>query len=258
MDAWRLLLGFAGSFVAGYVGSVLGLVLGTLRLPLILIAAGSPASGAGTNIAISAAAAGAGGLRHAREGRVNWRVVAWMAPPSVIGAVVGSLVGGSIPRAGLDGLVAAVLVWSGVDVAFRPVAGRQRERPRLGRGVGLGFMIGAMGGAIGVILGTFAHARVAPRSRARRAIGGRDESRRRLHARRGRVRHARSDARRRLAASGRGDGRGAPGRLARCACDGAVFRAGPPPGVGRGSRRRRCRVRDRGGLCLGVGPTPPA
>jgi uncharacterized membrane protein YfcA len=154
VDVWRPLLGFAGSFVAGYVGSVLGLVLGTLRLPLILVAAGSPASGAGTNIAISAAAAGAGGLRHAKEGRVNWRVVAWMAPPSVVGAVVGSLVGDSIPRAGLDGLVAAVLVWSGVDVAFRPVAGRQRERPRLGRGVGLGFAIGAIGGAIGVILGT--------------------------------------------------------------------------------------------------------
>ena len=154
MDTWRLLLGFGGSFVAGYVGSVLGLVLGTLRLPLILVAAGSPAAGAGTNIAISAAAAGAGGLRHAREGRVNWRVVAWMAPPSVVGAVAGSLAGGSIPRAGLDGLVAAVLVWSGVDVALRPVVARPRAEPRLARGVGLGFVIGAIGGAIGVILGT--------------------------------------------------------------------------------------------------------
>ncbi len=154
MDIWRLLLGFAGSFVAGYVGSVLGLVLGTLRLPLILIAAGNPAAGAGTNIAISAAAAGAGGLRHAREGRVNWRVVAWMAPPSVAGAVAGSLAGASIPRAGLDGLVAAVLVWSGIDVALRPIVARPRTEPRLGRGVGLGFVIGAIGGAIGVILGT--------------------------------------------------------------------------------------------------------
>ena len=90
-ETWRLLLGLVGSFVAGYLGSALGLVLGALRLPLILLAAGNPAAGAGTNIAISAAAAGAGGLRHAREGRVDWRIVAWMAPPSVIGAVVGSL-----------------------------------------------------------------------------------------------------------------------------------------------------------------------
>ena len=154
MSGWALLLGFAGSFVAGYVGSVLGLVLGTLRLPLILVAASSPAAGAGTNIAISAAAAGAGGLRHARAGRVNWRVVAWMAPPSIVGAVAGSLVGGSIPRAALDGAVAAVLVWSGIDVALRPIAARPRDRLRLGPSVGYGVVIGAIGGAIGVILGT--------------------------------------------------------------------------------------------------------
>ena len=154
MEVWRLLLGFGGSFVAGYIGSVLGLVLGTLRLPLILIAAGSPAAGAGTNIAISAAAAGAGGLRHARAGRVNWRVVAWMAPPSMAGAVLGSLAAGSVPRAALDGLIATVLVWSGVDVALRPIASRPRERLRVGRSVGYGLVIGAIGGAVGVILGT--------------------------------------------------------------------------------------------------------
>ena len=154
MDAWRLLLGFAASFVAGYAGSVLGLVLGTLRLPLLLIAAGSPTAGAGTNIAISAAAAGAGGLRHARAGRVNWEVVAWMAPPSVAGAVAGSLFSGSVATWVLDAIVAVVLVWSGIDVALRPVAPRPRSRLRLGRSVGFGLVIGAIGGAIGVILGT--------------------------------------------------------------------------------------------------------
>ena len=39
---------------------MLGLVLGTLRLPLIVAVAGSPLAAAGTNIAISAASAGAG------------------------------------------------------------------------------------------------------------------------------------------------------------------------------------------------------
>ena len=74
-----LLAVFVGSFVAGALGSALGLVLGTLRLPVLLVTAGSPAAGAGTNIAISAAAAASGGLRHARAGRVDWHVVAWMA-----------------------------------------------------------------------------------------------------------------------------------------------------------------------------------
>lgn len=154
MELWRLALGFAGSFVAGYFGAALGLVLGTLRLPLILVAAGSPTAAAGTNIAISAAAAGAGGLRHVREGRVDWRVVAWMAPPSVVGAVAGALVADDVPTAALYAAIAAVLTWSGIDLALRPIRPRPRERLRPEPAVGFGLLIGALGGAVGVILGT--------------------------------------------------------------------------------------------------------
>ena len=133
---------------------MLGLVLGTLRLPLIVIATGSPLAAAGTNIAISAAAAGAGGLRHAREGRVDWRVVAWTAPPSVVGAVVGALLADDVSESLLYALIAGVLVWSGVDLALRPISPRPRERLRVARGGVLSFLIGALGGAVGVILGT--------------------------------------------------------------------------------------------------------
>jgi hypothetical protein len=133
---------------------MLGLVLGTLRLPCVILATGSPLAAAGTNIAISAAAAGAGGLRHAREGRVDWRIVAWTAPPSVLGAVAGALIADDVSEALLYGLIAAVLVWSGVDLALRPIAPRPRERLRVGRGSGLAFLIGILGGAVGVILGT--------------------------------------------------------------------------------------------------------
>ena len=133
---------------------MLGLVLGTLRLPLIVIATGSPLAAAGTNIAISAAAAGAGGLKHAREGRVDWRVVAWTAPPSVAGAIAGALVADDVSEALLYWLIAAVLVWSGVDLALRPITARPRERLRVGRGGVLAFGIGLLGGAVGVILGT--------------------------------------------------------------------------------------------------------
>jgi hypothetical protein len=133
---------------------MLGLVLGTLRLPLIVIATGSPLAAAGTNIAISAAAAGAGGLKHAREGRVDWRVVAWTAPPSVAGAIAGALVADDVSEALLYWLVAGVLVWSGVDLALRPITPRPRERLRVGRGGVLAFLIGLLGGAVGVILGT--------------------------------------------------------------------------------------------------------
>jgi len=129
-------------------------VLGTLRLPFIVIATGSPLAAAGTNIAISAAAAGAGGLRHAREGRVDWRVVSWIAFPSVAGAVLGALLADDVSESLLYGLIAAVLFWSGFDIALRPITPRPRVRLRLARGTVLAFFIAVLGGAVGVILGT--------------------------------------------------------------------------------------------------------
>jgi uncharacterized membrane protein YfcA len=133
---------------------MLGLVLGTLRLPLIVALTGSPLAAAGTNIAISAASAGAGAIRHARERRVDWRIVAWMAPPSVAGAVLGALLADDVSDRVLYALIAAVLVWSGIDLAVRPVRPRTRERLRLWPAVTSGFGIGVLGGAVGVILGT--------------------------------------------------------------------------------------------------------
>jgi uncharacterized protein len=152
--SWGPFLSFGGSFVAGYVGSMLGLVLGTLRLPLIVALTGSPIAAAGTNIAISAASAGAGAIGHARERRVDWRVVAWMAPPSVAGAILGALLADDVSERLLFAAIAAVLVWSGIDLALRPVRARTRERLRLWPAVAGGLGIGALGGAVGVILGT--------------------------------------------------------------------------------------------------------
>jgi uncharacterized protein len=154
VEAGKLALTLAGSFVAGYVGSMLGLVLGTLRLPLIVAISGNPVAAAGTNIAISAAAAGSGAVSHARAGRVDWRVVAWMAPPSIVGAVAGALVADDVPESLLYAAIAAVLVWSGVDLALRPVRAVAREHLRLWPAAAGGLGIGALGGAVGVILGT--------------------------------------------------------------------------------------------------------
>ena len=149
-----LFLAFVGSFVAAYVGSMLGLVLGTLRLPLLVLASGSPLAAAGTNIAISAASAGAGALRHLREGRVDWRVVAWMAPPSIAGAIAGALLADDLSEGLLYAAIAAVLVWSGIDLIFRPIQARVRGRLRLWPAAVSGLVIGVLGGAVGVILGT--------------------------------------------------------------------------------------------------------
>ena len=129
-------------------------MLGTLRLPIVLLASGDASAAAGTNIAISTASAASGSVAHARADRVEWRVVAWMAPPSVVGAVLGGLFGHHVPEAALLAAIAAVLAWNGVDLVVRPFRERPAAEPRVWPAVVLGFVIGLLGGAIGVILGT--------------------------------------------------------------------------------------------------------
>lgn len=129
-------------------------MLGSLRLPVLLLVSGSPAAAAATNIAVSAAAALTGGATHARAGRVDWHIVAWMTPPSVAGAVAGALVAHRLPGDLLLGVIAAVLLVSGLDLllGLRPNRGAGR-RPRLAATLS-GAAIGLLGGAVGLILGT--------------------------------------------------------------------------------------------------------
>jgi len=123
-------------------------------LPALLLAAGDASSAAGTNIAISAAAAASGGLRHAREGRVDRRVVAWMAPLSIVGALVGGFTGHLVPTRALLGGIAVVLAWNGVDLLVAPFRARPAAEPRIAPALVFGLLIGLVGGALGDILGT--------------------------------------------------------------------------------------------------------
>jgi uncharacterized membrane protein YfcA len=129
-------------------------VLGTLRLPLMILLASSPSTAAGTNIGISAASAAAGSVRHGREGRVSWPVVWWMLPSSIAGAFLGGYFGGDLPETALLAVAAAILVFNGIDLLVRPFHAQPRTRLRIAPAVLGGLGVGALGGAIGVILGT--------------------------------------------------------------------------------------------------------
>ena len=148
-------------FLVAAAGGLVGLVLGNMRLPATLLIASSPAAGAGANLAISAAAAGTASIAHLRAGRVNWRLFAWMAPPSVAGAVAGGYLSGVIPADVLLLVMAAVLLYSGVDLMrWRPAApsagGRDAPEPQLDlrAAVLTGLAIGLLGGIVGLILGS--------------------------------------------------------------------------------------------------------
>ena len=143
-------------FTTALAGGLAGLVLGNIRLPALLLVASSPAAGAGANIGVSAVAAATAGFAHVRAGRVDWRLVAWMVPPSVAGAVAGGLLAGALPSRALLGVIGVALLVFGVDL-LRPkgtVEARARTGPDVRAAVVAGALIGFLGGLVGLILGS--------------------------------------------------------------------------------------------------------
>jgi uncharacterized membrane protein YfcA len=143
-------------FIVAFAGGLLGLVLGNIRLPILLLAGSNPAAVGGANIAVSGLAAAAGSIVHIRARRVHWRLVAWMAPPSVVGAIGGGYAAGHLPANTLRIVIGAALLAFGLDL-LRPRKNptpAPREEPDLRAAVLAGAVIGAIGGLIGLILGT--------------------------------------------------------------------------------------------------------
>jgi len=158
MDPLELVAFCAWCFAVALAGGVVGLVLGNIRLPAVMLVASHPAAGAGANIGISGVAATAAAIVHLRAGRINWRLFGWMAPPSMAGAVAGGYLSGLVPDELLLVAIGAVLVYFGIDLL------RQRERPaRRGEPAGedldiraavlTGLGVGLLGGFVGLILG---------------------------------------------------------------------------------------------------------
>ncbi len=160
-----LAIAAVGALGIGLLGGMTGLVLGSLRLPLLLLLEHQDAVAAGTNIGVSGSGAVTATLRHWREGRIHWPLFWTMGSGSILGAFVGGYMSGSVPSDLLRGLVGTILLYSAVDMARGastrgpglPVDGTPRESRALGRRAqeaGLGLGIGLLGGMVGLILGS--------------------------------------------------------------------------------------------------------
>jgi uncharacterized membrane protein YfcA len=135
-------------------------VLGNIRLPAVLLLASHPAAGAGANIGVSGLAATAAAIVHIRAGRINWGLFAWMAPPSMLGAVAGGYISGRLPDDVLLVTIGAVLVYFGIDLLRRGDSPRRRNGSRadgeldIRAAVITGAAVGVLGGLVGLILGS--------------------------------------------------------------------------------------------------------
>jgi hypothetical protein len=147
-------------FLVALAGGLVGLVLGNIRLPATLLLAPGAAAAGGANLLISGVAAATASIGHVRAGRVNWRLFTWMAPPSVAGAVLGGYLAGVVDGDLLLAAIAAVLLYSGLDLLrWRPRPPAQDGPPPADgfdrrAAVLSGAVIGVLGGLVGLILGT--------------------------------------------------------------------------------------------------------
>ena len=89
LQIWQIVLLTVASTVIGVLGGFVGLALGSIRLPILLLVGMSMPTAAGTNILVSSLTAMIGSFRHLRAGRIDFRVLLTMGLPSIVGAFIG-------------------------------------------------------------------------------------------------------------------------------------------------------------------------
>lgn len=159
MSPAELLLVVTWSFAVSFAGGAVGLVLGNLRLPVIVLVGSGAAAAAGANVAISGAAALTAAYAHWRGGRLDWRLFWWMAPSSLIGAATGGLLAGVVPERILLFAIGLIVLYGAFEVARyrRPGAASEASPSRstlLFNAALIGFGVGVLGGFVGLILGS--------------------------------------------------------------------------------------------------------
>ena len=175
MELWKVALLTLISFGVGLLGGFVGLALGTMRLPaMLLIGMAAPIAG-GTNILVSSLASLTGAIRHFREGRVDMRVVLFMGVPAFVGAFAGGFLSDVVDSRWLVFGAGALVGWQGIEFFIMARNRRRSEaeggdqhlfgadlvgspgvftRNRIAAEAGIGLGVGLLGGAVGLILGS--------------------------------------------------------------------------------------------------------
>lgn len=112
----------SGAFI-GLLGGVVGLILGSLRMPALLkLAHVAPARAAGTNVTVGFWVGIAGAIGHLPSEAPDWRLAAYGAGASVPGALLGSRLTGRLSEVQLVRAIAVVLLFAGTATAVQALA----------------------------------------------------------------------------------------------------------------------------------------
>jgi uncharacterized membrane protein YfcA len=108
--------------IIGVLGGIVGLILGSLRMPALLRYVGEqPRRAVGTNVTVGFVVGVAGSLAHLPNAAPDLEVVLFGGAASIPGALLGSRLTGRLSDAQLLTAIAAVLVVAGVACAVQAV-----------------------------------------------------------------------------------------------------------------------------------------
>lgn len=102
-----------GGLLGGVAGLV-GLLMGTLRLPIMLRLGAGPARAVGTNLAIGCLTGVFASVATVMEGNVDWIAFGVVTPMTMLGAYLGASATGRMEKRTLRTLIAVVLVVIGL------------------------------------------------------------------------------------------------------------------------------------------------
>ena len=169
LPLWLAGLLLALSFGIGMMGGLIGLSLGTMRLPAMLLLGIPLPAAASANILISSLTAIGGSYRHLRDGRVKLPLVLVVGLPAFAAGFLGGFFSARAPVNLLIVAAGVLILWQGIELgllAKRRAGGGHDEDDTLtgsegrftptrlvGGGVA-SFGLGLLAGAIGLVLGS--------------------------------------------------------------------------------------------------------
>lgn len=170
-SAEELVLLGAAALAIGFVGGMVGLVLGVVRYPIILGAESSAFVAAGTNIGVSTAGAISGAVGHLRSNRFHLRIFAVMAVTGAAGGFAGSFATSAVPAYALLGLVLCIVCYESYSLMRSGRGGRAADsrdsasadsdssyavlsKSRIAKEASIGLGVGVLGGMVGLVLGS--------------------------------------------------------------------------------------------------------
>ena len=112
----------AGALI-GLLGGIVGLILGSLRVPALLKIVGErPARVAGTNLAVGFWVGVFGAIGHLPSAPPDWKVAGLGAAASIPGALIGARLTGRLSELQLVRAIAAVLLVAGIATGAQAVS----------------------------------------------------------------------------------------------------------------------------------------